>query len=236
METKVLRKYLEKITILYVEDEMKMNLETTETLKIFSNHVLSVSNGKAALDIIKKNKIDLIITDIEMPELNGIELIKEIRKENIKIPIIILTAHTQNKYLLESVNLNIQAYIVKPISLQKLKSGLIKIIDYLSLKNNSFLRINDKINYDKLNGTFITKEDKNIPLNKKEKQLFELLLDNKNIPVSYKTIEYEIWSKNDDVMSQSALRTLIKTIRRKIQSDNIKNISGVGYKLTISDF
>jgi len=230
LNSKELSKLLKELTILYVEDDKITRDNIADTLKIFCNNIITASNGLEALEIFNKNKIHILITDIEMPIKNGISLVEDIRKNDIKIPIIMLTAYTSNEYLLPCVNLNIQSYIQKPINYTKLKESFFKVITYLNLTSNIYIHINNEISYDKINGTIVKNKDK-IKLNKKEKELMDLLIENKNQLISYKQIEQNIWENNNKSMSSSALRTLIKNLRKKIGNEYIENISGLGYKL-----
>ena len=118
---------LNNITILYVEDDMSTQKIISEILKEFCKEVKLASNGLEALNIYKQGSIDLIIADIEMPQMNGIELVENIRKKNITIPIIMISAYSQEKYLLSCLNLGINGYILKPINYKKLKDSLFKV-------------------------------------------------------------------------------------------------------------
>jgi len=230
MDFKDISNVMNNLNILYVEDEAVTQNEIKETLLNFSSSITAVSNGHEAYTIFCEQEVDLIISDIEMPKLNGIELVKKIRKDNIAIPIVMVTAYTNNEYLLEFVNLNIQAYIMKPISTLKLKEAFIKVINYLQLDKKQTVQLHSNLIYEKENG-LLFHENNEIILNKKEKQLLDLLLLHKNNLVSYDLIEYEIWEKFDELMTSSALRTVIKNLRKKLFYDLIKNVSGFGYKL-----
>ena len=230
LNSKELSKLLKEITILYVEDECEAKNEISQTLENFSKNILSASNGREAIELYKNNDIQLIITDLQMPLMNGVTLIEYIRENDIHTPVIILTAHATADYLLPCANLNIQSYIVKPINFQKLKRALYKVVEYLNLTSNILVHIDKELSYDKINGTlkYKTLEYK---LNNKEKSLMDLLVQNKNKVITYSQIEQEVWLKNDEVMSQSALRTVVKNLRKKSPVNFIENISGTGYKL-----
>lgn len=229
-----LSQILKEVTILYVEDDLVTQEQTVETLKLFSTKILTASNGLEAYEIYKNNNnIQLIITDIQMPHKDGISLVKDIRKDNIAVPILMLTAYTDNEYLLPCVNLNIQGYIQKPMTFTQLKDSFIKIIEYLNLTTKVFININEKISYDKLEGLIVVQDSESIKLNKKEKYLMDLLCENKNKVVQYSTIERTVWQNYEESMSPSALRTLVKNLRKKVGNDNIENISGLGYKLNV---
>lgn len=230
LNSKELSKLLKEITILYVEDEIEAKNEISQTLENFSKNILLAENGKEAIELYQNNNVQLIITDLEMPLMSGISLIESIRKSDIHTPVIILTAHATTDYLLPCANLNIQSYIVKPINFQKLKSALYKVVEYLNLTSNILVHIDDDLSYDKINGTLKYKANE-YKLNNKEKSLMNLLVENKNKLITYTQIEQEVWLKYDEVMSQSALRTVVKNLRKKSPVNFIENISGTGYKL-----
>ncbi|MEA3499310.1 MAG: response regulator transcription factor [Campylobacterota bacterium] len=230
-DSKELSKLLKEINILYVEDEDSTRNTISEILNKFSDNVRLASNGLEALEIYNNDSIQLIITDIEMPVMDGIKLIEEIRKNDIVTPVIMLTAFTTSEYLLPSANLNVQSYIVKPINLNKLKEALYKATEYLNLTSNLFLHITKELSYDKINGVLISHENQEVHLNKKEKALMNLLVENKNKLVTYSQIEYAVWYHFDEVMTDSALRTVIKNLRKKSDVKFIDNIAGLGYKI-----
>ncbi|RXK12442.1 ATP-binding protein [Halarcobacter mediterraneus] len=127
---------LKNITVLYAEDESIIQEGITETLNLFEINVLCAKNGQEGLSIFKNfsEKIDLILTDIKMPKLDGLGMIEEIRKIDKNIPIIITTAHQETNFLMQSIESNISAYVLKPIDIYKLKESLIKAIESKILK------------------------------------------------------------------------------------------------------
>lgn len=127
---------LKNITVLYAEDESIIQEGITETLNLFEMNVICAQNGEEGLALYKssKEKIDLVLTDIKMPKLDGLKMVEEIRKENQDIPIIITTAHQEIDFLMQSIDLNINAYILKPIDIYKLQAALIKAIESKVLK------------------------------------------------------------------------------------------------------
>ena len=115
---------LKKFTLLYVEDDDVIRVELSQLLTSFFSEVLVAKNGKEGLRTFLENQddIDLILTDVNMPELNGIEMIKKIRDFDKKIPVIFATAHSDNDFLAEAIKLRVQEYIVKPIDIRNLLS------------------------------------------------------------------------------------------------------------------
>ena len=233
--SKKLSKLLKEVTILYAEDDKETREAITETLNKFSNNIKVAKDGKEALDIYKEGLVQLIITDIEMPIMDGIKFISKVRENDIITPVIMLTAHTSTDYLLPCANLNIQSYILKPINYSNLKEALFKVTEYLNLTSNIYIHIAKDLSYDKINGVLVVHETEEICLNKKEKALMSLLVENKNNLVTYAQIENAVWLDFDEVMTESALRTVIKNLRKKSDIKFIDNVSGLGYKLHITN-
>lgn len=115
---------LKKFTLLYVEDDDVIRVELSQLLTNFFSMVHVAKNGKEGLRTFLENQdeIDLILTDLNMPELSGIEMIKKIRTLDNKIPIIFATAHSDSEFLAEAIKLRVQEYIVKPIDVRYLLS------------------------------------------------------------------------------------------------------------------
>lgn len=115
-------KELKEITLLYVEDEDMIREQTVSMFNNLFNKTLVAQNGAIGLDLFKhyQNDIDIIVSDINMPELSGLAMAEEIFKINDKIPIILTTAYTDEEYLLKSLDLNINKYITKPLKIKEL--------------------------------------------------------------------------------------------------------------------
>ncbi|WP_428025355.1 response regulator [Arcobacter sp.] len=130
------KQVLKNITVLYAEDESVIQEGITETLNLFGINVICVQNGQEGFTSFKasREKIDLILTDIKMPKLDGIGMIEKIREIDKDIPIIITTAHQETTFLMQSIELNISAYVLKPIDIYKLEDNLIKAIESKVLK------------------------------------------------------------------------------------------------------
>lgn len=113
---------LNKLMLLYVEDEEVIRKTTFNIFRKFFKEVVVCENGQEGIDTFKKfaHKIDLILTDINMPYLNGIEMSKQIRQINPSIPIIVTTAYSDKNFLLDAISLGINEYGIKPISVQEL--------------------------------------------------------------------------------------------------------------------
>lgn len=217
-----------QLTLLYVEDDDVIRQNAVEYLSSYFKEVYEAKDGQEGLECYEDHKPDMIITDIEMPRLNGLAMAKKIRKRDKSTPIIITTAYTDTEYLMQAVELQLIKYIVKPINSKKLSEALNLLVEHLSI--NSIITIDKQTYYDSLNKSLMIDHDL-IKLTHKELQLLDLLAKNHHRVVNYEEIENTIWY--DDVMTKDALRALIRTLRQKLQGEYLDNISGFGYRLSI---
>lgn len=222
---------LEDLTVLYAEDENAILQTVTEVLELYVNKVVTANDGIEAIELYETYKPSILLLDINMPHKDGLSALKEIRKRDINIPVIIMTAHTEKEYLMNAVELYITKYLVKPFDKDALLDALNACVKLLQSKNDKILDLNDEIKFNYTKQTII-KSNEEISLNKKERLLLNLLIENKNKVLTYESIEYHVW---DDTISMDALKSLIKDLRKKTSKDLIKNISKIGYKLEINN-
>ena len=124
----------EKIYILYIEDDKIVADSVSRTLQLLNQKIFTAYDGEEALGIIEKNPIDIIITDIRMPKLNGINLVEKLRQKDLDIPVIITTAFNEIDYLKKAIELSIESFIEKPIDLRKLLQTVAKISQRVETK------------------------------------------------------------------------------------------------------
>jgi len=119
---------LKNITILYVEDEHSLQEDICQNISPFVKEIITAKDGLDGLEVYKNNieKIDMILTDILMPRMNGIEMVDEIRKINSSIPVVYSTAFSDNEYLKKTIEQSISGYIVKPIDIELLLKSIEK--------------------------------------------------------------------------------------------------------------
>lgn len=219
-------KAIKKAKILYIDDEDFIRSNVIEYLAFYCDNVYEAKNGIEGYEIYEKIKPDIIITDIKMPKLNGLELIEKIRIKDKITNIIIVTAFLDTNYLLKAVELGLIKYIIKPITEDKIIPALKSCLS-ISKELNNIYKINEEISYDKFNQTLFFK-NKIIELRRKELLFLDLLIKNSNRVVRYDELNSFIW---EGEMSEDALRSVVKELRRKVSKDSIKNISGIGYKI-----
>lgn len=239
-----LEKYAKDISILFVEDDEGISKKMELLLYEIFSKIKVAFDGKEALEeycnYYKTNNEypDLIITDIQMPNMDGIELIKHIYKENPNQKIIVLSAHNESEYLMELVNLGIYRFILKPMDYDNFFEIIFKISKEIYMekykvsdKKEIFIKLNEDLVWNKeLKQLYLN--DNLLKLTKKEFLLVELLIKiPEKIFVNEEIISY-IWKdefdSNPDI---SNLKNLISRLRSKIPALKIENIYGFGYKI-----
>jgi len=226
-------KLLQSKSILYIEDEEKIRTTLSKTLEMMAKKVYSFADAQNAFDDFMTIKPDIILTDVSLEEMNGIEFIQKIRQFDQKIPIIILSAHTDTKFLLEASKLKLVEYLTKPATFKELKNALISAVEELPSSEVSFLNLSDTIRFD-TSHKILYDHDKNINLSSSELNLLEFFIKNQNRTVSNNEIKNHIW-EDSYYATDTALKSLIHKLRQKIGKDVIKNVSGIGYYLVKLD-
>ena len=218
-------------TLLYVEDEAFIRQNAVLFLEDMFREIYEVDNAFRALEIYEEKKPDIIITDISMPKMNGLELCERIRKKDPATPIIITTAHTNTEYLLKAVELQLVKYLLKPLDEESLHEAIALCFDKLRQNGSNIITLNDHFTYDSFNHTLL-KDGAVVKLTHREALLLKLLIRYHDRVCTYSEIENYVFDGYG--MSEDALKTLIKNLRKKSESALIENHSKVGYKIVIN--
>ena len=226
----MLKKYYKNIKILYVEDDEIARENGIEYLENYFELIYDASDAIKALQLYEKYKPDIIITDIQMPKLNGLEFVKRIRQKDKKTQVIIITAFSDKDYLLKAIELGLVKYLVKPVREKEFEEALFLCINALEKDETNIIQLDEITFFDTFNKNLISSNEM-VKLRAKELNFLELLIKNKNRYVSYEEIENYVW--NDSVMTKDALKTLVKNIKIKISKDLILNLTNSGYKIDV---
>lgn len=216
------------IKILFVEDEDNIRINATSYLKRLFDEVYEAKDAFEAFEIIEYKKPHIIITDINMPKLNGLEMIKKIREKGLDINIIVLSAFTQTSYLLEAVELGLVKYLVKPIRHETIYPVLTQCVKKIRNDNSNIKYFSKDCYFDSLNKKLI-KDEIDVKLASKELDLLCLLSECNNQTVTYETIQNIVW--NDSFMSEDAIRSVARNLRKKLPRNCLENFSKIGYKI-----
>ena len=215
--------------ILLIEDDRPLNKAISVYFKKEKFYVLSSFSGQEALDILSQNNLDLIILDINLPDLSGFDLIEQIKIINSNIPILILSACDLDSAILHGFNLGAEDYVTKPFNIEILH----KKINVILKRNtkNTFYK-DDHLFFDK-NTSKLVIDNKEIKLTPLEFKLLSLFLENQNQILLKETIIEKIWDSNENYVDEHTLLVNISRLRNKIEDDKhhyIKTVYGLGYR------
>ena len=206
--------------IFLLEDDYSLNEAIKEIIELENHSVKNFYDGQTAFDNISNN-FDLYILDINIPNINGLEILKNIKNINPKTKVIIISANININLIKEAYNLGCDDYIKKPFDIEEL---LLKIHRY---ENKSKLIDLEKNIIFNLFSRELFVNNKVIELTKNEKNLLFLLVENLGKKISYEQIEYFVYENN--IKSSDAIRSLVKRLRKKIPKDIILNSLDQGY-------
>lgn len=213
------------LSILYAEDDLIIRESITRILNMFFKNVFVASDGNEALELYQNNKIDVLMLDYVMPNLDGYQTAKLIREFNKKIPIIIASAYTDKEKLLNAIELNLIKYLEKPILYDDLVKVFNSVVTHLEDNNLLFTKLTKDYYYFFTTKKIVTKE-KEIILTKNEILFLELLLDKPNQLISKESIEENVFKESVD---ENTLRNLVYRLRKKMECDIIVTIKDLGY-------
>ncbi len=226
-----LKKILKQLDVLFISELDYSYKKIENILRLFFKEVLHTNSLIYANKIYEKSFPSILIIDINLKESSGLSFVKNLRKKNKSMPIIIITENKEIDILIEAIKLNLIDYLLKPIDINKLIHAL--NLSAKNILNSGEIKtiITNDIIYNYVDKS-ITILDKKQSLTKNESRLLELFLINKNKFVKNEDIIKQIWS--DKEVSSSAFKSLINRLSNKIGKDTISNSFGIGYGI-ISD-
>lgn len=224
---------ISEMTLLYVEDDKELREQFVRILKPKLKQVFEAEDGAKALEMYEIHSPQMMVVDINLPKIDGLEVIERIRKSNETIPIVITSAYSDQKKLLKAVRLGLSDYLVKPVPHKKLLALLdemaLTYADRISKQNMIILQ----------NGYFWKKDDKRlfyademISLTKRERTFLDLMVKQVDKVVTFESLSNFIWENEESEIVYSSLSHLLKRLRKKLPEELIVNIYGEGYRIT----
>ncbi|WP_297575082.1 response regulator transcription factor [uncultured Campylobacter sp.] len=218
---------LKQLSILVVEDEKDTRELMVEALEGVFDKVIVAQNGDEGTKKFKKFNPNLVVTDITMPIVDGLDMAKAIREISPQTPIIMLSAYSDKKKLLKAIDVGVTKYLLKPIDIEEFLKA-IEDIAVEKINSADHIKIRDGLYFSEVKKVLI-ENGKEVPLTKKELAFVSLLTSRIGVIVSMDDIRQNIWF--GEKVTDAAIRTFIKRVRDKIGQDTIVNISGLGYKM-----
>lgn len=213
--------------ILIVEDDQNIREGVAGFLSEFGYTTIEAADGREGLEKFKEYDINLAILDIQMPHLNGLEVLKEIRKSS-KLPVLMLTAFGDEEYKIEAYTNMADGYLEKPFSLPVLRARVDSLIE-------RYYRVADKFSYNSVEVDFASYTAKlagnPTDINAKEVDILKFLVQNEGRALTREQIIDGVWKATEDPPFDRVIDVHIKELRRKLELDCIVTIRNVGYKL-----
>ena len=211
--------------LLLLEDDLLFGETLVDLLEEAGYDVSHCVNGQEALDSTFKTNFDLYILDINVPLIDGVSLLKELRHANDNTPAIFLTSHKDKSMLTKGFLSGADDYMTKPFD----NDELLLRLQALLRRFLSDTKVVGELNHDVLHKS-ISYKDEVLELSKKEYDLLSLLMNNVNQNVPKELIYDELWS-SEQSGSDGAIRVYINRLKQLLPQMKIENIRGVGYKL-----
>lgn len=226
---------MEKIKLLFVEDDSSFAFVVTGSLELTGQYeIYSATDGREGLDIFNSVSLDIIVSDIEMSGMDGMEMVKQIRKKNSEIPILFATGRTSAQDVLKGYELNVDNFIKKPYLPDELNAHIKAILKRVQRQQPSPSTQEVQIGKYKFNiDTHILSKDETRRLTQREAAILMKLYACKGEVVKREEILEELWGRNDFFTSRS-LDVFINSLRKYLSEDisiELQTIRGEGLKL-----
>jgi len=220
-----------KKKLLLLEDDITLNETIVDYFESLDYEIISVYNGSDAQEAIYENNFDLLLLDVNVPDIDGFEILKSIRKSNNTTPAIFITSLNSMDDVEDGYESGCDDYIRKPFALKELKLRVETILKRGFFHSNATkVEIDKNIYYDTASD-ILKVNDQEIQLKNKDAKLLKLFLQNKDKLVTHETIYSTLWEYDEEI-SESALRTYIKNLRKLLGKEKIVSIKKLGYRFT----
>ncbi len=232
---KTLKNIAQKYTVLYVEDDVIIRNQTIEFLENFFLKVVPAENGEQALDLFTMNSFDIIISDIQMPIMNGIVLSSEVLKIKKSQKIIIISAYNETDYFIDLIKIGIFGFIQKPLNTKQIIEVLSDVCQELDndIEIDKYLVLNGNFRWDN-NLQILYNKEEEVILSENEIFILSLLLQNQSQVFNDIDIFNHInYHDSDKDFSSNAIKSLIKRLRKKLPSELIQNKKNLGYFISL---
>lgn len=214
---------------LYVEDDNEVRRQTAKILRLFFHQVADCGDGREGIDKFKAGKIDIVFTDINMPGINGLEMLERIKQIDPSVKTVIFSAYDESKFFTKAISIGVDGYILKPFTTEDLLSVLEKITQSIEIKPAKLIYLSGDFVWDKQSSS-LSRAGEIIKLTKNETSLLQLLLSSSGRIASGLEIENELFEDCDEY-DDKRVRNIISRFHRKIGYKLIENIYSQGYRI-----
>ena len=213
--------------ILIVEDEDMIREGISDYLADCGYETIQAADGLEALEQFSNHQVALILLDIQMPKLNGLEVLSEIRKSS-QVPVLMLTAFQDEEYKMSAFAALADGYLEKPFSLSLLKVRVDAIFKRYYDTGRIFTYRDTEVDFDSYSAKVAGQE---VAVNAKELEILDYLVNNEGRALTRSQIIDAVWKMTDEVPFDRVIDVYIKELRKKLDLDCILTVRNVGYKL-----
>ena len=214
--------------ILLLEDEFMLRTSIEEYLEASSHQVIGFNNGLDVLKTLENETFDLLLLDINVPKLSGLELLKELNALEIVTPTIFISANLDIEDISCAFDLGACDYLKKPFHLKELGIRIARVKKEQAIKSSSHMLLSKKYYFSK-NDNLLFFNNSSQTLTKKQLQILTLLCENIGVIVDFEKFRSYVW--NSEPVDNATIRAEISRFRKSLKEDFITNIKGVGYKI-----
>lgn len=220
-------KILNNLTVLIVENEGDGKKIVQEVMRDKFEKVITAQNGDEGLKKFKKYNPNMVITDVFMPIMNGLDMAKSIKEISKDTPIIVFSTNSEKETLLKAIDVGIDKYVLKPIDLDDFLVTLENVAKN-KIETANIIHVTNGYSFNKIKRVLI-RDGVEISLTKKELAFISLLIKRLGTLVLHDEIKNVVWV--GESVTEAAIRTFVKRVRDKVGSNFIKNVPGLGYKI-----
>lgn len=211
--------------ILLLEDDSMLNEMISEYLNSTGHVVKSTTTGQECMELLEEEKFDLLILDINLPDINGFTILEKLHEQKRMIPTIYISALIDIEDIQRAFDIGCHDYLKKPFHLKELTIRINKILK-TSIVPQKHKRLSKHYSYDSETMTLLFDNEPHI-LPKRQIQIIELLAHNRSLVVQYDMFRDYVW--NDDYIDNATIRAEVNRVKKVLKEDFIKNIRGSGY-------
>lgn len=220
-------KILNNLTVLIVENENDGKKIVQEVMRDKFEKVITAQNGDEGLKKFKKYNPNMVITDVSMPIMNGLDMAKYIKEISKDTPIIVFSANSEKETLLKAIDVGVDKYVLRPIDLDNFLV-ILEDVAKNKIETANIIQVASGYSFNKIKRVLI-RDGVEISLTKKELAFISLLIKRLGTLVLHDEIKSVVWV--GESVTEAAIRTFVKRVRDKVGSSFIKNVPGLGYKI-----
>jgi len=217
------------LKILLLEDEQMLSEAINECLRSSGHRVTSFYDGSDALEALKKETFDLLILDINVPGIDGLDLLEQLHTLKIRPPAIYISALVDIEGISRAYDLGCYDYLKKPFHLKELSLRIDKVMQSCTIPQNH-LRLSKSYAYDASTATLMC-DNVTHPLTKRQLQMIDLLARNRGRVVDFDQFRNYVW--DEEYVDNATIRAEVSRLKKSLKEDFIQNIRALGYMIDI---